>query len=116
MNDQPLEIRNVVDENGNPAGGSVYGTGLTISWQDGPLGRGENRTEPNGAFVETVLRAVRSRLEFYERSKFACDENANALIHVDRALRELEQRTRRREAEGNEGTHMTDVPEAMVEY
>ena len=28
-----------VDEKGNPAGGVSTGKGLTISWQNGPLGR-----------------------------------------------------------------------------
>lgn len=45
---------NRVDADGNPAGGSLSGKGLSIEWQDGPLGRGADRKEPNGAFVETV--------------------------------------------------------------
>ena len=43
------------DENGSPAGGCSYGTGWVISWQNGPLGRGNERKEPNGAFVEDVF-------------------------------------------------------------
>ena len=46
-----------VDENGNPAGGITQGVGFTISWQNGPLGTGEERKEPNGAFVENVILA-----------------------------------------------------------
>ena len=37
------ECTNELDADGNPAGGSVNGNGLTIKWQDGPLGRGEDR-------------------------------------------------------------------------
>ena len=39
------------DGNGNPAGGTTYGNGFAIGWQNGPLGRGPDRIEPNGAFV-----------------------------------------------------------------
>ncbi len=36
---------NDVDANGNPSGGSVSGTGLSISWQNGPLGRDAERQQ-----------------------------------------------------------------------
>jgi len=53
------QCENLLDEWNNPAGGSVKGVGLDVVWQNGPLGRGENRKEPNGAFVETVIDAAR---------------------------------------------------------
>ena len=31
------------DENGMPAGGVTTGVGISISWQNGPLGRGPDR-------------------------------------------------------------------------
>lgn len=40
-----------LDTNGNPAGGRTIGTGIEIFWQNGPLGRGEDRKEPNGASI-----------------------------------------------------------------
>lgn len=40
---QQYEAENHSDDNGNPAGGYVQGVGLRIDWQDGPLGRGEER-------------------------------------------------------------------------
>ena len=49
------------DGNGNPTGGTTTGTGITIQWQDGPLGRGLDRKEPNGAFVEGVIVAAGKR-------------------------------------------------------
>jgi len=61
------------DEKGRPAGGCTCGLGFCISWQDGPLGRGEDRDLPNGAFVETVIAAVVDRLEHYQRTEFACE-------------------------------------------
>ena len=32
------QAQNQTDENGNPAGGSVRGTGLAVDWQNGALG------------------------------------------------------------------------------
>ncbi len=105
MNNQKMIFRNSDDENGNPAGGYVEGTGLRIDWQDGPLGRGVDRKEPNGAFVETVIRAAATRLEYYQDSKFHSPENATALYHLKSALEALASRTAKREEAGSEGTH-----------
>lgn len=92
------------DANGNPAGGVCQGKGFTISWQNGPLGRGAERKQPNGAFVETVIMAVISRIEFYQATRFPCESNANALKHLYAALDELHARTRDREDRKVEGT------------
>lgn len=97
--------KNRVDKDGNPAGGDVVGTGLTIEWQDGPLGRDADRIKPNGAFVETVIDAVIRRIEFYQKSKFSCRENAIAITKLEEALMWLNSRTQRRERQGVEGTH-----------
>ena len=35
------------DHKKRPAGGVTTGRGFTISWQNGPLGRGKDRIEPN---------------------------------------------------------------------
>ncbi len=93
------------DAEGRPAGGTSSGRGFTISWQNGPLGRGGERREPNGAFVENVLAAVIGRIEFYEATQFACAENAEALEHLQLAAEALERRTKAREARAVEGTH-----------
>ncbi len=103
-----FEATNNLDENGNPTGGHVRGIGLAIEWQNGPLGRGEERTYPNGAFVETVLDAVKQRIEFYQEAsgwKFACRENAIAITKVQEALFWLDHRTKARESRQVEGTH-----------
>lgn len=99
---------NKIDENGNPTGGSVRGVGLVIDWQNGPLGRGDNRQEPNGAFVETVIAAAVQRIEAYQASKFKCRENALAITKLEEALHWLNARTNRREKQGTEGTHQED--------
>lgn len=98
------------DENGNPAGGVTTGKGFTISWQNGPLGKEgtPERREPNGAFVEDIIDAAIDRIEFYQSSKFACEENHEALINLRNAAAVLDSRTRRREKSGIEGTHAED--------
>ena len=99
------EVKNCLDANDNPTGGHVYGTGLKIDWQDGPLGRGDDRKAPNGAFVETVISAAIKRLEFYNEGKFRCRENSLAITHLQEALHWLEARTREREERQVEGEH-----------
>ena len=102
---QVYTARNEVDPQGNPAGGWAEAMGLRVRWQDGPLGRGGERFEPNGAFVETLIDVAKQRIEFYQRSDFACGENAEAIALLEAALAALESRTQRRERLGVEGTH-----------
>jgi hypothetical protein len=93
------------DADGNPAGGTTYGRGFTIGWQNGPLGRGAERKEPNGAFVEDVIEAAADRLAYYQGTKFASDHNARALDALRSALTALNERTADREGRKVEGTH-----------
>jgi hypothetical protein len=79
--------------------------GFAISWQNGPLGRDEDRIEPNGAFVEDVLQAVIDRISFYQASEFSCQENYDALRHLQIAAERLDDRTKNREERKVEGTH-----------
>ncbi len=102
---QEFTATNHNDEKGKPAGGGVLGVGLKIEWQNGPLGRGEERIEPNGAFVETVIAAAKQRIQYYQDAGFACDENADAIFHLKEALSRLDCRTKSRESAGVEGTH-----------
>ena len=102
---QILETENRIDDSGNPAGGNVTGTGISINWQDGPLGRGNARAKPNGAFVEGVIEAARQRIAHYQDGRFACRENALALTKLEEALHWLNHRTANREERGVEGTH-----------
>lgn len=102
---QGFNALNHVDENDKPAGGEVRGVGLDIVWQNGPLGRGDERAEPNGAFVETVIAAALQRIEFYNEGEFRCRENSLAITKLEEALHWLNARTQRRERAGTEGTH-----------
>lgn len=92
------------DAKGDPGGGVSSGRGISILWQRGPLGRANERKEPNGAFVEDVIDAVIGRIEFFQKSRFACDENEQTLTYLREAAEALELRTRKREERGVEGT------------
>lgn len=96
-----------VDASGNPEGGVSTGRGFCIAWQRGPLGKigTPERREPNGCFVEDIIQAVIERIEFYQASQFACQENADALAALYVAAKRLDERTKAREARAVEGTH-----------
>lgn len=111
---------NGTDFDGNPAGGRYSGMGMSVTWQDGPremvptvVDRApdgtptmEDKIEPaNGAFVEDVIYAAIQRLQFYQRSQFAHEKNAEAIVHLEDALGCLNDRTKERKERGVEGTH-----------
>lgn len=75
-----------------------------IRWQDGPVDRAAHERR-NGAFVEDVLAVLIERVEFYQRSRFACPENAAALGHLKAGLEQLESRRNDREERGVQGKH-----------
>lgn len=102
---QALSQQHGLDDAGKPQGGTTTGKGIDIRWQNGPLGRGEDRIEPNGAFVEGVIAAAVGRLEFYQQTQFKCRENALAITKLEEALHWCNHRTQAREARDVEGTH-----------
>ena len=101
------EVRgsNEFDGSDNPAGGWVQGKGLEIHWEDGPLGRGDERREPSGASVEAVVMAVIERMEFYQSSRLRCPENARTITRLQEAVHWMTHRTQDRELRGVEGTN-----------
>lgn len=102
-----FKATNELDAQGRPNGGTVVGTGLSITWQKGPLRADPTAppSEPNGAFVETVLAAAIQRVEHYNEGQFRCRENSLAITHMEEALHWLNARTVRRTEAGVEGTH-----------
>jgi len=103
---QKIKSEHRNDKDGKPAGGTTVGTGINIKWQDGPLkGSDGKEKKPNGAFVETVILSAIDRLTYYQKSKFNCTENAEAIRFLNRALEACDRRTRRRIVAGTEGTH-----------
>lgn len=92
-------------DNGTPMGGSTYGNGFAISWQNGPLVDADGEREsPNGAFVEDIIKAAIDRIEYYQASKYVSEYNASALVHLRFAVDALNARTKDREQRGVEGT------------
>ena len=102
---QKLEIQNKLDEHGIPTGGFVRGIGISISWQEGPLGRDGERKEQTGAYVEDVLTACLDRLKYYQNTRFSCPENVLAVSGLEDAIKWLKKRTEDREKRLVEGTH-----------
>lgn len=92
---------NWTNEDGSHAGGVSTGVGFTIAWQRGPL----TEAGRNGAFLIEVLESCRCQLQYFQMSKYACDENLKALEHLDEAIFALKSRRDRRQAEGVLGTH-----------
>ena len=107
---QKFSSSNLTDMYDLPAGGMVDGLGLSIQWQNGPRGIDDygELGPPNGAFVETVIAAAKQRIEWYQEvseGKFACDENRQSIIYLNKVLGLLDQRTKDRQQRGVEGTH-----------
>ena len=106
---------NAIDEDGNPAGGFAADgvlniadgqiPGLFVRWQDGPMDRSDPTAKPNGAFLEDYIEVGIRRLEHYQESKFACEANAKALIHLRSAKEQLLSRRGDRRDRGVEGKH-----------
>jgi hypothetical protein len=88
----------------NPSGGNTFGTGFAIGWQRGLRGNIGDRLPQDGAIVEDVISAAKERLEYFQRTRFHCQETAEAIFHLERALDALAERTERRTEEGTEGT------------
>lgn len=81
-----------------------------IKFQNGPLKEIEPLTgvitekQPNGIVDEGLLAVVIDRLEGFQNGPFLCEENAAALMHLQKALGMLKKRTAKRVKKGIEGT------------
>jgi ethanolamine ammonia-lyase large subunit len=92
----------------------------TIQFIEKEKGEGDELVTINdGTTNEEVLKMLIDRLRGLNK-KFPCEENANAIAHLEAALRALNARTQRRAFIGIEGTHKPDpvppkVPEIMID-
>ncbi len=72
-----------------------------IHFQEGPI----KECGVNGVCNEDLIAMVICRLEHFQKSEFACRENALAITKLEEALLWLRKRTMGREKRGVEGTH-----------
>lgn len=72
-----------------------------IHFQEGPI----KECGVNGVNNEDLIAMVICRLEHFQKSEFACRENALAITKLEEALLWLRKRTMGREQRGVEGTH-----------
>ena len=88
-----------VNDAGWVTGGTTTGTGLAIRWQNGPL-------PANGATIEDVIHAAIGRLHAFQDNKNSNNDfNAEAIEHLEDALRTLDKRTKDRRERGVEGKY-----------
>lgn len=80
---------------------NIHDRPTKLYFQNGPIAQ----EGINGLTNEILLAIVIDRLEGFQSSKYACEENALALAHCLEALSALESRTRARTERGVEGTH-----------
>jgi hypothetical protein len=72
-----------------------------VHFQEGPI----KECGINGVCNEDLIAMVVCRLEHFQKSEFACRENALAITKLEEALLWLRKRTMGRENRGVEGTH-----------
>lgn len=72
-----------------------------IHFQEGPV----NECGVNGVCNEDLIAMVVCRLEHFQKSEFACRENALAITKLEEGLLWLRKRTMGREKRNVEGTH-----------
>lgn len=85
----------------DPEYGQYASTSTEIFFQNGPI----NEAGLNGLTQEVLLAIVADRLRAFQAGKFACRENALALIKIEEAQHWLHSRTMARMLRGVEGTH-----------
>jgi len=74
---------------------------IDIRFQAGPI----QERGVNGCAIEDVIDVLVTRLEGFQKGPFRCRENAIALTHLETAKLWLLERTRKRQAQGVEGTN-----------
>jgi hypothetical protein len=74
---------------------------LELKFQNGPI----KEVGTNGITQEALLAILIDRLEGFQSSKYACLENAEALLCFQAAQKALHARTLKRLERGVEGTH-----------
>ena len=73
----------------------------SVQFQQGPI----KECGVNGVCNEDLINMVICRLQHFQKSEYACRENAIAITKLEEALLWLRKRTMAREVRGVEGTH-----------
>ncbi len=94
------------DTEGNPSATAPDGfkaafSRIPLVFQNGPV----MEAGINGITNEALLAVVIDRMQGFQSGPYACRENALALTKLEEAMHWMRARTRRREADGTEGTH-----------
>jgi len=74
----------------------------SIDFQHGPI----KEVGPNGITHEVLLAILIDRMEGFQSGPFACEENEEAKIYLEKAREVFFSRTRARMDRGVEGTHV----------
>lgn len=69
-------------------------------FQKGPI----KENGVNGCHQEDLLAIVIDRLQCFQAGEYACDDNQEALEHIEKAMECLNRRTEERQKRGVEGT------------
>lgn len=75
---------------------------VQIHFQEGPI----KEQGVNGVCNEDLIAMVITRLEHFQKSEYACRDNAIAITKLEEAMLWLRKRTMGREQRGVEGTHI----------
>lgn len=74
----------------------------TIAFQEGPI----REHGVNGLSGEVLLAILADRLRHFQAGAYTCEENAEALQHIEAAAAAMARRTAARQARGVEGTSL----------
>lgn len=85
----------------NSAGYSHSGARLVVMFQNGPI----KEVGVNGVTDQSLAALLIDRLRGFQAGQYACDDNAEALGHLEAYMECSKRRTRARIARGVEGTH-----------
>ncbi len=74
---------------------------LRVKFQNGPI----KEVGVNGVTDQSLVALVIDRYRGFQRGQYACDDNAEALAHLEAFMECSARRTKARIARGVEGTH-----------
>lgn len=81
---------------------------INIKFQCGPI----KEVGVNGTSIENVAQLLIDRLEGFQKGPFKCESNQKAITALKMAIEALEERTRKRQAQGVEGTNQAHSEES----